>query len=241
MGRSLAKRASKWRPQLILLSDAARARETLSVAAAAMPELAAVPAVEVAALYDTAHGSGFPQARPARGSAPHSSGPGERIGRHAPASARVGVQQGATRAALAAALAAHKEATTVLCIGHNDGWETAASEVSGKALQLGTADAALLVGAAPDWSSALAPEGMRLRRLLGPGRRRRRSGGGSKPAAEGAAAVETEEPAQAQATTAPPPGSDVADAVVAEAAATAAWVEAKRVAAAAAKGARRAA
>eukprot|EP00897_Mesotaenium_endlicherianum_P005344 jgi/Mesen1/4838/ME000244S04017 len=48
--------------------------------------------------------------------------------------------------------------TTVMCMGHNRGWEEAASELSGRIIELKTANAALLECKKPeaDWGSAFA-------------------------------------------------------------------------------------
>ncbi|GFH24769.1 phosphoglycerate mutase family protein, partial [Haematococcus lacustris] len=46
-----------------------------------------------------------------------------------------------------------------MCVGHNKGWEEAASSWSGRAIKLGTATAALLQVVAASWSEALAEDG----------------------------------------------------------------------------------
>lgn len=55
----------------------------------------------------------------------------------------------------------------VLALGHNPGWEQAASHLGGVPVELKTASCALLEGAGPSWSQALAGP-WRLVRLLHP-------------------------------------------------------------------------
>ena len=45
----------------------------------------------------------------------------------------------------------------VLCLGHNRGWEEAASELAGRAVRLGNSHAALLLGAGASWAAAFEP------------------------------------------------------------------------------------
>ena len=46
------------------------------------------------------------------------------------------------------------EASCVMCIGHNKGWEQAASDFSREDVRLETSNAALLAGAGADWAEA---------------------------------------------------------------------------------------
>ena len=68
----------------------------------------------------------------------------------------------------AAAAACH----TVMCVGHNRGWEEAASELSGQAVELKTANACVLEARQGEggWAAALAQAGpaWELRALLTP-------------------------------------------------------------------------
>ena len=49
---------------------------------------------------------------------------------------------------------------TVMCVGHNRGWEEAASELSGTPVELKTANACVLEArGADDWAAALADGG----------------------------------------------------------------------------------
>jgi phosphohistidine phosphatase SixA len=68
----------------------------------------------------------------------------------------------------AAAAACH----TVMCVGHNRGWEEAASELSGQDVELKTANACVLEARPGDgWGDALAQAGpaWALRGILTPG------------------------------------------------------------------------
>jgi phosphohistidine phosphatase len=61
------------------------------------------------------------------------------------------------------------EIGTVMAIGHNPGWEEAASALVGDDVALTTCNAAMLTITADDWSGALAREGQwRLEHLLRP-------------------------------------------------------------------------
>lgn len=68
---------------------------------------------------------------------------------------------GQTRAHLAEIVAAEAgpSHTCCLCLGHNKGWEEAASSFAGKDVRLGNSHAALLEGRGASWAEAVA-EGM---------------------------------------------------------------------------------
>jgi polyadenylate-binding protein len=63
---------------------------------------------------------------------------------------------GQTRAHLQEVVVAEASAkhSTVLCLGHNKGWEEAASSYAGETIKLGNCYAALLEGSGNDWSDA---------------------------------------------------------------------------------------
>jgi hypothetical protein len=56
---------------------------------------------------------------------------------------------------IAEATAAQK---TVLCLGHNKGWEEAASSYAGETVKLGNCYAALLEGSGENWNAAFEEE-----------------------------------------------------------------------------------
>ena len=60
----------------------------------------------------------------------------------------------------AVSAAAQAACHTVMCVGHNRGWEEAASELSGQAVELKTANACVLEARPGDgWGDALAQAG----------------------------------------------------------------------------------
>mmetsp|Transcript_39589 Transcript_39589/g.99504 ORF Transcript_39589/g.99504 Transcript_39589/m.99504 type:complete len:273 (-) Transcript_39589:117-935(-) len=50
--------------------------------------------------------------------------------------------------------ASSSESSTMMCMGHNKGWEEAASSFAGTPIKLGTCNAALLLGAGSTWEEA---------------------------------------------------------------------------------------
>lgn len=118
--------AAGWCPQQVVLSDAARTRETWARMAPTLGE--DVVSVLAPALY---HG-GLAEVRSAL------RGLGE-------------------------------DATTVMVIGHNPGWEDMVSSLVGREVMMTTCNAALLTLEADDWAAALAARGAwRLASLVRP-------------------------------------------------------------------------
>jgi polyadenylate-binding protein len=130
VARALAARG--WLPDLVVASDSVRTRETLAAMVGAVPAVGAARARFAGRLYTAA------------------------------------AADGATAAALAAELEAAgaddgdgggAAARTVLAVGHNRGWEEAASALAGRAVRLETATAALFEAAAAGdggWPAAVA-------------------------------------------------------------------------------------
>lgn len=116
-------------PQLILCSDTVRSRETVEALTLAEPLFSAARVSYLPSLYA--------------------------------ASAMDGETTAHLRFALSAALAACGPVPpqTVMCVGHNRGWEEAASEFAGHSVELKTANAAVLEGAeaalSDSWTEAL--------------------------------------------------------------------------------------
>ncbi|PRW57804.1 phosphoglycerate mutase [Chlorella sorokiniana] len=78
---------------------------------------------------------------------------------------------GQTRGHLSDIVAAEAAAehSCCLCLGHNKGWEEAASSFAGEAVKLGNSCAALLEGRGASWADALAADSQwRLVRLVSP-------------------------------------------------------------------------
>jgi phosphohistidine phosphatase len=124
VGRRLAKLG--WEPQLVLASDAARARETWLRMSDAFED-----AIEVRYLPSFYLG-GYDAVRTALEDVP-------------------------------AAL------STLMVVGHNPGWEVMVGHLIGEAVELTTANAALLTVEAPGWPAAIAQAGhWELRRTVRP-------------------------------------------------------------------------
>ena len=124
VARALAARG--WLPDLVLASDAARSRQTLAAMAAAVPALGAAPAIFRGALYTAAALDG--QTGPALAAALEEAGGGRGDGEAGPGGDGAGPPP----------------PSTVLALGHNKGWEEAASALAGCAVRLEAATAALL-------------------------------------------------------------------------------------------------
>ena len=133
VARALAARG--WLPDLVLASDAARSRQTLAAMAEAVPALGAAPAFFRGALYTAAALDG--QTAPALAAALEEAAGGG------------GGEESETDAAAAASSSPSSpplapSPSTVLALGHNKGWEEAASALAGCAVRLEAATAALL-------------------------------------------------------------------------------------------------
>jgi phosphohistidine phosphatase SixA len=128
VARALAARG--WLPDLVLASDAARSRQTLAAMAAAVPALGDAPAFFRGALYTAAALDG--QTAPALAAALEEAGAGG------------GGAAGDAAATAGAPPPTTTTPTTVLALGHNKGWEEAASALAGCAVRLEAASAALL-------------------------------------------------------------------------------------------------
>jgi len=117
--RALTRRG--WTPALILSSDAARCLATLEAMSSAEPELKKIDVRIVPEFYDVTHGD-------------------EASGKKSMKAIKRVVQRATSDATPANA----GNAQTILCIGHNYGFEKAASRLTGKKVTLKTGDAALL-------------------------------------------------------------------------------------------------
>lgn len=113
-------------PQLVVCSDSVRSRETVAALAEAEPAFGAAPLRVLASLYVAAATDG-------------------ETAKHLVGQVKLAVSRLTTPAP-----------SVVLCVGHNRGWEEAASELTGEAVQLRTASAAVLTSAEASWDAACA-------------------------------------------------------------------------------------
>ncbi|OWM85679.1 uncharacterized protein At3g52155, chloroplastic [Punica granatum] len=115
-----------WIPELILLSDAARTRETLRIMQEQVRSFLEAEVHYISSFYSIA------------------------------------AMDGQTAEHLQNAICKYSrdEIVTVMCMGHNKGWEEAASMFSGASIELKTCNAALLEASGRSWEEAFALAGL---------------------------------------------------------------------------------
>jgi len=130
IARRLTALGDEFRPDIILCSDSQRTRETLALMAEEVKELSEAETLFLGSLYTVAAMDGETR-------------------KHL---------KSQVAAAAAAAAETGRQAMTVMCMGHNKGWEEAASEFSGVVVSLEPANAAILAGSGATWEDALEGE-----------------------------------------------------------------------------------
>ncbi|CAL1378070.1 unnamed protein product [Linum trigynum] len=115
-----------WMPHLILLSDAARTRETLKIMQESVPTFLDAEVRFIPSFYSIA------------------------------------AMDGQTVGHLQLSVCKHStdDLLTVMCMGHNRGWEEAASILTGTTVELKTCNAALLEATGKSWEEAFALAGL---------------------------------------------------------------------------------